>query len=154
MGKIIHKTGDLFLSSAPALAHGVNTQGAMGSGVAVSFRERWPDMFEVYKELCASGDLEPGGCFVYGPTSEGVTIFNVASQERAYLVPGEANAKLEWLAAGLETALAVCAHEGFDTLAMPRIGAGLGGLDWESVEMLLNIMVPTGPVDVEVWTLP
>lgn len=148
MGVIIHQIGDLFSTSAHAIGHGVNVDGAMASGIAVQFRDRFPEMHEEYKKLCKTGELAPGGLMVYeaGP---GLYVYNIASQDR----PGP-NASYEWLAEGFRRALAVAEADGLTRIALPRIGSGIGGLDARMVESMLSEIIQKSPVSVELWTLP
>ena len=104
----------------------------MDAGVAVAFKKRWPRMFEEYAARCADGRFHLGDVFVW---SEGdVVVYNLAIQEH-----WKKKAKL----AG--------AHEGAprrpsssprtrasSASALPRIGAGLGGLDWPRVKSVLD----------------
>lgn len=145
MGKLIHKTGDLFTSDAGALAHGVNTRGAMGSGIAVQFRDRYPEMYQEYRVQCADKTLEPGGMMGWIPES-GPAIYNIASQD----FPGP-HAKIEWLSAGLWNALRDAEQRGIAAIAIPRIGSGIGGLPQEVVEAYVRGLAEASPVDVELW---
>ena len=137
----------MFTSTAPALAHGVNTYGAMGAGIAKTFREKYPDMYEMYKAECQSKSLTPGGMFGWIPL-EGPTIYNLASQD----FPGP-RAKLVWLGSALMYALKDADLRGYDRIAVPRIGAGIGGLDWEPVEATMRGLARQSKCDLEIWTL-
>lgn len=145
--KLIEVTGDLFDTTAEAIGHGINCQGSMGAGIAAEFRRRYPVMYEVYKRRCAEGRVFPGSMFCYKATDKWV--FNIASQDR----PGP-DARLNWLARGLHSALEECDELGVHTLALPRIGAGIGGLAWVDVKAVLQFEATESPVDIEVWTLP
>jgi len=145
---IIHQTGDLFTTDARAIGHGVNVDGIMGSGIALQFKERFPDMHNEYKKLCKSGELEPGGLMVY-EQAPGLYIYNLASQDR----PG-ANASYEWLSESFRRALGVAEADGLKEIALPRIGSGIGGLNERQVEgMIADIIAPTR-VNVEIWSPP
>jgi O-acetyl-ADP-ribose deacetylase (regulator of RNase III) len=146
MTRLIHRDGDMFTSDAPAQAQGVNVDGLMGAGIAPIFKRKHPAMFEEYARLCAEGVLLPGE--VHAWVSPEITIFNVASQDR----PG-ANARIEWLESSMSEALAQAEQMGFDRIAMPRIGCGIGGLDWADVEPLLERLAGEQTCDIEVWTL-
>jgi O-acetyl-ADP-ribose deacetylase (regulator of RNase III) len=148
VGSVILKEGDLFTSDAPAIGHGVNTVGVMGSGIAVMFKKHHPGMYDVYREMCQDKDLNPGEIFVWLDEKQRY-IYNIASQDN----PGS-NARLEWLEAGLHEALTDADARGLDRIALPRIGAGIGGLDWESVYLLMQVLVRNYECDIEVWTLP
>ncbi|MGL4999429.1 MAG: macro domain-containing protein [Cetobacterium sp.] len=148
MGFVFEREGDIFTTTAPAIGHGVNVDGFMASGIAVTVRERYPEMYELYRDHCKKGGMEPGGMLLYGPAPlDGKYIMNIASQDR----PGK-NAKYEWLHQGLSTAMGACDHYGLDVLALPRIGAGIGGLEWDSVLQIIHHLAPHYRVDIEVWT--
>lgn len=147
MTKLIHKKGDLFSSEAGALAHGVNTRGAMGAGIAKQFRDRYPEMYQEYRTQCADKTLKPGGMMGWIP-EKGPAVYNVASQD----FPGP-HAKIEWLSAGLWTALQDAERRGIKTVAIPRMGSGLGGIPQEVVEAYVRGIAEASPVDVEIWDL-
>jgi O-acetyl-ADP-ribose deacetylase (regulator of RNase III) len=148
MATFSEKYGDLFDSSAPALAHGVNTAGLMGAGIAVEFRRRWPEMYRQYKAYCKKGLLKPGAMWAYSALGffDTTTIFNIASQDE----PGP-HAKLDWLEAGLIDALMYAEQSlHINRIAMPRIGCGIGGLRWEDVREILEYYANTTNIDIEV----
>lgn len=142
---ITEYTGDLFTSTAEALGHGANCRGLMGAGIAKQFRDRWPDMHSEYRKLCEEGLLKPGDVYPYRAADR--ILINIASQE----YPGP-DAQLEWLAAGMAKALLYCADRGVKSLAIPRIGCGIGGLQWDDVRAVLETF-NDAPVVLEVWTL-
>lgn len=146
MSVLIERKGSLFTSTADAYAHGVNTAGLMGAGIAIGFKHNWPDMYAEYKDLCKTGRLSPGSVFTYFAPDR--TIYNIASQDK----PGK-NARLSWLESGLFCALGRAAEDNVNTIAMPRIGCGIGGLDWVDVRDIVEHYAENQPVDIEVWTL-
>lgn len=149
MGELIFKTGDVFTSDAGAIAHGVNTQGAMGAGIAKQFRDRYPDMYVEYRRQCKDRELQPGGLLVYLPgEGEFGVVYNVASQD----FPGP-HARIEWLGSGMYYALKDAESRGFGRIAVPMIGAGIGGLNWVEVEAWLRGLARQSTVDIEVWSL-
>lgn len=144
---LVLKTGDLFSSEASAIGHGVNCKGLMGAGIAVQFRSLYPDMYQEYRKLCMEDLLRPGQIFPYRAHDR--TVINIASQE----YPGP-DAKYEWLITGVRAALRYCEERGLASLALPRIGCGIGGLEWVSVELLLGDITDEHPtIELEVWSL-
>lgn len=142
-------TGDIFTTTLPALGHGVNIDGIMGSGIAVLVRRNFPDIFAPYKAACEDGTLLAGG-FQPILTESGMWVFNMASQNR----PG-ANARLSWLEETVETAFIFAERENISGFALPRIGAGVGGLKWTNVDDSLNRIAALFPnVKLEIWSLP
>lgn len=128
------KFGDLFNSDADAIGHGTNTHGLMGAGIAVLFRKKHPQMYARYNELCKIfGDDLGGSTFLYfsDDEAEGYShVANIFSQK----APG-ANAKVDLLVDGVKDAFAALWGEAeIDEphLAIPLIGCGIGGLDWDS----------------------
>lgn len=146
MTKLIHREGDIFTTNARAIGHGVNTIGAMGAGIAVQFKTRFPEMYEFYRRECEHGYLTGGRIFPW-TLSDGRMVYNIASQE----LPG-ANASYTFLAYGIQKTLEDCTKRGIETLALPRIGSGIGGLDEVKVENILETLALFYPTDIELWT--
>lgn len=144
---ISNRVGDLFTSDAPVLGHGINCRGAMRAGIALQFSSRYPDMYEVYKEECKKDSIRPGKTWFWVP-SEGPTIANIASQYR----PG-ASARYDWAVSGIGEVVEYCKTMGYEKFAIPRIGAGIGGLDWEVMNNKLQRHFGHDKVVIEVWTL-
>jgi O-acetyl-ADP-ribose deacetylase (regulator of RNase III) len=129
---VIFETGDLF--STPhihAFAHGCNCAGAMGKGIAVAFRQRWPAMYEEYRKRCKSGSFELGDVFVWKAGDD--VVFNLGTQRT-----WKDKAELWAVERALDGMLKIAEESGLAEVAMPRIGAGLGGLDWIAVRSLLE----------------
>jgi O-acetyl-ADP-ribose deacetylase (regulator of RNase III) len=141
---VFENTGSLFDADTPALLQGVNIKGLMGAGIAVGFRERWPLMYEKYKELCAAGELQPGGLFVWDGGDQ--VVYNAASQD----LPGK-HARLEWLEESVAAALADAAERGFPELSMPRVGCGIAGLTWAEVKPVLEKLSDDAGLTIQVW---
>lgn len=142
---MIKKKGDLFTSTSNVLGHGVNTKGLMGAGIAKMFREEYRQNYENYKYHCETRLLKPGGLFVFW--EKGKYIFNFASQNE----PG-ADARYEWalesMLAGSRQARAL----GHKVIAIPLIGCGIGGLEWEGMEKIVQAVELSIPeVEYEVW---
>jgi len=146
MTKLIEREGDLFTTEAKAIGHGVNCVGVMGAGIAKTFRDRFPTMYNSYRWRC-SRDLLSAGDVMIWHGDEDLYVFNIASQ---YL-PG-ADAKIFWLAQGVIGAVLHCEALGLPVLALPYIGAGIGGLEPENVKHWLTEIAEAGPTDIELWT--
>lgn len=121
---IVHRIGDVM--SAPAIGHGCNCHGAMGTGVAALVRRRFPEAHAEYVDLCRSRAFRPG--VVHHAFESGVHIFNLATQD----APGP-DARVEWIEAAVRRALDMAAQLGLPELAIPWIGCGIGGLMREAV---------------------
>jgi O-acetyl-ADP-ribose deacetylase (regulator of RNase III) len=132
---ITETQGDVFKVAAtlnpPAVAHGVNTRGVMGAGVAKTVHAYWPELYKEYRALCLGGKLIAGGMYPY-QTSNGGWVYNLASQDNL-----GRNARLSWVE---ESAIAMTKHaelQGITRIASVRIGCGIGGLSWKQVREVL-----------------
>lgn len=116
------ETGDLFTHPAQALAHGVNCKGVAGAGVAAIMAKRYPLDIEIYKSEARSGRLKPGDALITA-TGSGKLIIHCASQNRL----GK-DATVDWLSQSLTKGLGLAVEYGIESVALPLIGGGIGGL--------------------------
>ncbi len=126
--------GDMFALPVRAFAHGVNTRGVMGAGVAAQVRSRFPEVFDSYASACRSGRFQPGmvqRCV----TVSGVWVYNLATQDR----PGRF-ARLEWVTASVASMAAHASAAGIEKVGTVRLGCGIGGLDWGVVRSALELV--------------
>ena len=144
---ITEHTGDLFTSDAPAIGHGVNCQGVMGAGIARTFRDKYPGMYKWYRECCQGNSLKPGEVLDWAD-DEGKIILNIVTQD----LPG-ANAKFTYLIAGLVNACVYLKYDGIDRLAIPRIGCGIGGLNWGLTHNWIQAIAADYDMHIEIWSL-
>ena len=135
--------GDLFDSKAQTLAHGCNCQGKMGAGIALGFKRRYPSMFKEYKRLCHSGLFVPGSYFLFKYSSP--WILNLATQDT------KRGARIEFVEHCLVKLSENYHDEGITSIAMPRIGAGLGGLPWHAVKKLIISILDPLPIEILVY---
>lgn len=124
--------GDLFhYEGLHALAHGCNCAGAMGKGIAVEFRARFPTMYAEYKKRCAESRFGLGDVFEW--TEAGVTVFNLGTQRT-----WKTKADLPAIEAATRAMIRLAEHKGITRIGLPRIGSGLGGLPWGDVRAALT----------------
>lgn len=120
--------GDIFhIENVTSFAHGCNCAGAMGKGIALQFRNKFPSMYDEYKSLCKNGQFNPGDVFDYNYGNG--HIYNLATQ-----ATWRPCAKIEYIKASLLKMLELASAEQVSKIALPAIGAGLGGLKWEDVK--------------------
>ena len=145
------KQGSVFDSECYAIAHGVNVQGVMGAGIAYTVKTRFPQAFRVYRMLCREDRiLKPGDFVAVAAEDLGADrtrtmrlVYNLATQQWA-----GPSASLEWIQKAANGMFEDLMERGLATVAMPRIGCGLGGLEWEDVARLFE----HEQIRVEVWT--
>lgn len=128
---------DITTVQAPALiAHGVNTQNVMGSGVARAIYMKWPTVKAMYHK---EGSMRLGDAQIV-EVEEGLVVANCFTQAD-YGRDGDPYASTGAIKMALSAAACVAMDRGLDKVYIPRIGSGLGGLDWEEdvVPALLEI---------------
>jgi O-acetyl-ADP-ribose deacetylase (regulator of RNase III) len=137
--------GDIFETEGlRAFAHGCNCAGTMDAGVSIAFKKRWPAMFEEYKARCTDGRLHLGDVLVW--TGGDVTVFCLALQEH-----WKKKAKLPALARSLRKMVQLATSAGIERVGLPRVGAGLGGLDWPRAKSILTEVGGETPLDLVVF---
>lgn len=140
--------GNLFAAvDLEALAHGCNCAGAMGAGIAVEFKRRWPQMFAEYRRRCKAGAFQPGDSFAW-LADDGKVVYNLGTQKT-----WRTRATLEAIEAAVSLMLADAERRGIHSVGMPRVGAGLGGLAWERVREVLEGLSSQTPVSLVVYSL-
>ena len=125
--------GNLLEANVEALVNTVNTVGVMGKGVALMFKEKFPNNFKAYAVACKSNVVVPGRMFV---TETGMLspkwIVNFPTKDH-WRFPS----KLEWVAQGLGDLKRFIIEKDIRSIAIPPLGAGNGGLAWADVRRLI-----------------
>lgn len=128
--KILYIKGNLFESNYSHIAHGCNCQGVMGSGVAKVVKELFPDAYSKYLKEYTERGLTIGTVVAAG--SNGKMIYNCMTQDSygTHKVQVDYDAVRDCMRF-LNTIVT-------DAIAMPKIGAGLGGDDWKLIEAIIE----------------
>ncbi len=141
-------TGNLFDADVDALVNTVNTKGVMGNGVALQFKRAFPDNYEQYRAACAAGEVQLGRMFVTEPGRlEGPT-FIVNFPTKGHW---KSRSRLADVEAGLRDLRRVLHDRRIDSVAVPPLGCGLGGLAWTDVRPLIEEELAGLPVRVLVF---
>ena len=137
--------GDIFADpTTKVYAFGCTTTGSLDAGIAVAFKKRWPRLEEEYAARCADGRLHLGDVFVFIDGEH--TVYALALQEH-----WKKRAKLAALDKAMRRAVELAGHAGITTIGVPRIGTGLGGLDWPRVKSVLSKIGDETPIDLVVF---
>lgn len=122
--------GNIFESDAEALVNTVNCVGVMGRGIAFQFKKIFPENFKAYEAACKRGALRPGQMFVFetGRLTNPKFIINFPTKRH-----WRGNSRLEDIDTGLVELVNVIRNNGIRTIAIPPLGCGLGGLNWNEV---------------------
>ncbi len=132
-------SGDLFESGAQTLVNAVNCVGVMGKGIALTFKSRFPDMYMDYQRRCRDGNVKPGVPYLYKHgwsvrvNPNGPWVLNFPTK-RHWRDPS----RLEDIVAGLEYVRRHCYSWAVTSMAVPALGVGNGGLEWEAVLPVLK----------------
>lgn len=138
--------GNLLKADAEALVNTVNTVGYMGKGIALQFKQAFPANFAAYQRACAHGEVQIGQMFVYATE----TLYNPR-----YIInfPTKAHwrgkSQLDYIEQGLAALMVEVKQRGIKSIAVPPLGCGLGGLDWDVVRPLIEQAFVVAP-DVHV----
>jgi O-acetyl-ADP-ribose deacetylase (regulator of RNase III) len=141
--------GNLLDAPTEALVNTVNTVGVMGKGIALMFKETFPDNFRAYEEAVKRKEVRIGHMFVTE---------NFALDGPKWLInfPTKKHwrqpSKLEWIAQGLKDLRRVVEEKAIHSIALPPLGCGNGGLDWSDVRLeITRAMTELHGVDVWVF---
>lgn len=141
---ITYVKGDMFESPAQILVNTVNTVGVMGKGVALEFKNRYPDMFLAYKKLCEDKKLTIGSLFLWKKSEKWVMLFPTKVHWRN-------PSKIEYVEKGLMKFRDNWDRLGADSIAFPRLGCGNGNLNWEEVRPLMEKYLKDIPMQIYIY---
>jgi O-acetyl-ADP-ribose deacetylase (regulator of RNase III) len=123
--------GDLFLSPAKVLVNPVNTEGIMGKGIALKFKNNYHDMFVAYQNYCKEGLFTIGKLMLFKYPNKWILLFPT---KESWKMPS----KLAYIDIGLKRFINVYKDKKISSIAFPKLGCGNGGLDWEDVKPIME----------------
>ncbi len=140
--------GDIFESRMAVLVNTVNCVGIMGKGIAKTFKERYPDNFIHYSELCKVGKVKPGEPYFF----ESHDLFS----ERLIInfptkLHWRSASKIEDVIIGLDHFISHYREWGIKSIAFPPLGCGNGGLEWSTVGRIMYQKLVELDIDVEIY---
>jgi O-acetyl-ADP-ribose deacetylase (regulator of RNase III) len=141
--------GNVLEAGTDALVNTVNTAGVMGKGIALMFKEAFPENFKAYRKACETGEVRVGRMFV--------------TEQRQLLHPRwiinfptkkhwRQPSRMEWIVKGLEDLKRVIAEREIRSIALPPLGSGNGGLNWKDVRREIEAALSSlSDIDVVVY---
>lgn len=122
--------GNLLKQDAEALVNTVNCVGVMGRGIALQFRKAFPDNFKQYESACERGEVKPGSMFTVDTlnTSNPRYIINFPTKRH-----WKGKSRIEDIDSGLNALIKEIKEKKINSIAIPALGCGLGGLSWNDV---------------------
>lgn len=138
--------GDILQADAEALVNTVNCVGVMGRGIALQFKKEFPDNFRQYKAVCDEGGMRPGEMLV-------VNLNRLQNPRYVINFPTKRHWRgkscIKDIESGLKTLVEDIRQHQIQSVAIPPLGCGLGGLDWSQVRRLIEEAFRPAP-EVEV----
>lgn len=123
------RSGDILKADAEAIVNTVNCVGIMGRGIALQFKKAYPANFRAYEAACKAGDVQPGRMFVH-ETGKFTPRFIINFPTKRHW---KGKSRMEDIDSGLAALALEIEERGIRSIAIPPLGAGLGGLDWNAV---------------------
>jgi O-acetyl-ADP-ribose deacetylase (regulator of RNase III) len=128
---IEYKQGDILSEDVEAIVNTVNCVGVMGRGLALQYKNKFPDNFKIYSKACKREEVQPGSMFV--TQTQQLTnpkyIINFPTKRH-----WKGKSKIEDIDDGLIDLIKVIEKYNIKSIAIPPLGSGLGGLDWSIVK--------------------
>jgi O-acetyl-ADP-ribose deacetylase (regulator of RNase III) len=148
---VIHEVqGDILLTTAQAIAHGVSPNDHFDAGLALALREMWPSMAKDFRHYTHGAHPKPGELWTYH-TPDGRTIFNLLTQEGDHHSGSSGRAS----SPNVNHALKRLRHElnkgEIRSVALPRLATGAGGLEWSDVRPLIEKHLGDLPIPVYLY---
>ncbi|WP_313299787.1 macro domain-containing protein [Diaphorobacter sp.] len=135
-------SGDILLTKADLLAHGISAHDPFDSGLALALRERWPSLVKDYRHDTRSKSIHAGDVWGWAGVQEGGgvrKIVNLVTQDTLGQGPSAkpGKASVENVRRALQSLAKYIQQEKITSVALPRLATGVGGLDWDDVKPLI-----------------
>ena len=147
---IEYKQGDILRNEAEALVNTVNCVGVMGRGIALQFKNAFPDNFKAYATACKKEEIQPGRMFVFetGKLTNPRYIINFPTKRH-----WRGQSRMVDIEAGLVALIETIRQYNIHSIAIPPLGSGLGGLDWSEIRPRIEAALrPLTDVHVSLYT--
>lgn len=127
--------GDLLTAQTEAIVNTVNTVGVMGKGIALQFKERYPNNFHVYSHACKEKSIYPGKLLVVKDKylNQDIIIINFPTKIEWFK-----KSQYSYIEEGLKALVQTIQDYGIKSIAIPPLGCGNGGLKWDNVKLLIE----------------
>lgn len=123
-------SGNLLEAEVDALVNTVNCVGFMGKGIALQFKQAFPENFKAYERACHAGEVQPGHMFIFETRSMVGPKYIINFPTKRHW---KGKSKMGDIESGLKALIADVARLGIKSIAVPPLGCGLGGLNWRDV---------------------
>jgi O-acetyl-ADP-ribose deacetylase (regulator of RNase III) len=123
-------SGDILKDDSEAMVNTVNCVGIMGGGITLQFKNAWPENFKAYEAACLRQEVQPGRMFIFetGHLTNPRYIINFPTKRH-----WRGKSRMQDIDPGLQALVVELRERGITSVAIPPLGSGLGGLEWEEV---------------------
>ena len=129
------KTGDILTEDSDALVNTVNCVGVMGRGIALQFKNAFPDNFKAYADACRRHEVEPGRMFVFETNQLANPRYIINFPTKRHW---RSQSRMEDIDTGLKALREVIRERDIQSIAIPPLGSGVGGLNWSRVRQRIE----------------
>jgi O-acetyl-ADP-ribose deacetylase (regulator of RNase III) len=127
--------GNILEANVECIVIPVNCVGVMGAGLAKQYKEKYPTAFRYYRDsVCALGRLTIGDAFIYCHGSRNSPMYSLWFPTKA---DWRCASRIEDIKNGLDDMVFHMRDSGINSIAIPALGCGLGGLNWDDVKPLI-----------------
>lgn len=127
--------GNILESNTEVIINPVNIVGVMGKGLALQFKQKFPTNYKIYKEACNDKTIDIGKLLLVDES-------NLERKKFVINFPTKKHwrnpSKIEYIEEGLKDLVRIIETQKFESMAIPALGCGLGGLEWGSVKLLIE----------------
>jgi len=143
---IKYTTGNIIQADAEALVNTVNTVGVMGKGIALAFKKAFPNNYKIYKQVCEDKKFNIGDLLITNTgqlTPKLIVNFPTKKHWRG-------RSKIEFVEVGMRALVKAINEKGINSIAIPPLGCGNGGLKWREVKPIILKELETIKNEIEV----
>jgi O-acetyl-ADP-ribose deacetylase (regulator of RNase III) len=123
-------SGDILKDDSEAIVNTVNCVGVMGRGIALQFKNAWPENFKAYEAACKREEVQPGRMFVFNTGQLTLPRYVINFPTKRHW---RGKSRIQDIDSGLTALVSEVRNRGIRSIAIPPLGSGLGGLDWSEV---------------------
>jgi O-acetyl-ADP-ribose deacetylase (regulator of RNase III) len=148
-------SGDILLTNAQVIAHGVAPLDSFSTGLALSLRERWPSLYKDFRHYCQTYHPEPGSLWSWMGADSKVVVSLFTQEPPASQHHGgrPGRASLKHVGHALRELEKLARAEKWRSIAMSRLATGVGGLEWRDVHPLVAQHLGSLGIPVYVYTV-
>lgn len=136
--------GDLLSSPAQVQVNTVNVVGVMGKGIALQFKNKYPEMFKSYRQICEKHLFDVGNLYLWKSSKKWILLFPTKKHWRN-------PSKIEYIESGLKKFVENYDRLGIESIAFPKLGCGNGNLDWNIVKPIMEKYLKPLPINIYIY---